>query len=133
MSIRHNEIRDVVGDLASLAWTGVVKEPEVCPGTESSPGLKADLLVRGLWHPQMNASFDIHVTDTDALSYADKSSEQVLRMAEQERKQKYLEACMTRHVAFTQLVVSVDGLLAPEFRHFLKVLADHLAEKCDKP
>ena len=35
--------------MASLAWTGVVKEPEVRPGTESSPGLKADLLVRGVW------------------------------------------------------------------------------------
>ena len=58
------------------------------PGTESSPGLKADLLIRGVWHPQQNASFDIRVTDTDALSYADKFSDQTLRAAKQEQKQK---------------------------------------------
>ena len=98
----------------------MAKEPEVRPGTDSSPGLKADLLVRGVWHPQQNASFDIRVTDTDALSYADKSSDQILRAAEHEKKQKYLEACMTRHITFTPLVVSVDGLLAPEFPFFVK-------------
>ena len=129
---RHNEIRDVIGDMASLAWTGVVKEPEVRPGTESSPGLKADLLVRGVWHPQQNASFDIRVTDTDALSYADKSSDQILRAAEHEKKQKYMEACMTRHITFTPLVVSVDGLLAPEFQFFVKTLSLRLAEKWGK-
>ena len=130
---RHNEIRDVVGDMASLAWTGVVKEPEVRPATDSSPGLKADLLVRGVWHPQQNASFDIRVTDTDALSYAGKSSEQILRAAEQENKQKYLEACTSRHITFTPLVVSVDGLLAPEFLFFIKTLALRLSEKWGKP
>ena len=130
---RHNEIRDVVGDMASLAWTGVVKEPEVRPATDSSPGLKADLLVRGVWHPQQNASFDIRVTDTDALSYAGKSSEQILRAAEQEKKQKYPVACTSRHITYTPLVVSVDGLLAPEFLFFIKTLALRLSEKWGKP
>ena len=133
VSIRHNEIRDVIGDLAALAWPCVTKEPEIKAATEMSPGLRADLLVRGVWHPQQYASFDLRVTDTDASSYGDKSSQQVLRAAEEEKKSKYLNACEMRHVSFTPLVASVDGLLAPAFQHFLKVLAGRLAEKWDKP
>ena len=53
--------------MSSLAWTGVVKEPEMRPATDSSPGLNAELLVRSIWHPQQNASFDFGVADTDVL------------------------------------------------------------------
>ena len=27
---RHNEVRDAFGDLASLVWSSVIKEPVVC-------------------------------------------------------------------------------------------------------
>ena len=43
--------------------------------------LIADLCVRGVWQPQCDALFNIHVIDTDALSSADK-------------KRKYQEACL---------------------------------------
>ena len=39
---------------------------------------------------------------------------------------------MSRHKAFTPLVVSVDGLLAPEFQFFVKTLSLRLAEKWGK-
>ena len=66
----HNEIRDAIGDLASLVWGSVVCEPVVCDKPSSSDGaLVADLCVRGVWNHQSAVLFDIHVVDTDAQSY----------------------------------------------------------------
>ena len=48
---RHNEVRDAFGDLASLVWSPVVKEPIVCDGSGSADSLIADLCVRGVWEP----------------------------------------------------------------------------------
>ena len=43
----HNEIRDAIGDLASLVYMEVIWAPV------------ADLSIRGVWHPQTVALFDI--------------------------------------------------------------------------
>ena len=49
VSRRHNEIRDVIGDLASLVWSDVVSEPVFCDKFTSSDGaLVADFCVRGI-------------------------------------------------------------------------------------
>ena len=70
VSRRHNEIRDAIGDLASLVWGNVVCEPVVCDKSSSSDGaLVADLCVRSVWIPQSEALFDIRVVDTDTQSY----------------------------------------------------------------
>ena len=45
---RHNEVWDVFGNLASLVWSPVVKEPIVCDGSGSADSLIADLCVRGV-------------------------------------------------------------------------------------
>lgn len=68
MTQRHNEVRDTLGDIASLAYREVTKEPVVKEPdkTRNLPALGADLGVRGVWQPQTEALFDIHVTDTDA-------------------------------------------------------------------
>ena len=55
---RHNEIRDALGDLASLAYRDVIREPVVRDGDADGPGLIADLGVRGVWQPQGEALFD---------------------------------------------------------------------------
>ena len=68
---RHNEIRDAFGDLATLVWNQVRREPVVREPDSScsSPALVADLAVRGVWSPQVDVLLDIRVTDTDASSY----------------------------------------------------------------
>ena len=91
VTLRHNEIRDAVGDLASILWKGVkrepvVKEPDIENGT---PTLIADLSARGVWDRQSAASFDIRVTDTDAPSYQNRNPMNVLKTAEIEKKNKY--------------------------------------------
>ena len=60
------------GDLSSLVWKQVQKEPIVCESTiddSTSEILIADLRVRGVWEPQVDVIFDVRVVDTDAPSY----------------------------------------------------------------
>ena len=45
---RHNEVKDVFNDLASLVWSPVVKEPVVCDGSASADTLITDLCVHGV-------------------------------------------------------------------------------------
>ncbi len=62
---KHNEIRDAVGDLASLAWGSVRREPVIrdTDYANNQPALVGDLGdVRGVWEPQTEALFDIYVS-----------------------------------------------------------------------
>ena len=133
--LRHNEIRDAVGDLASILWKDVkrepvVKEPDVENGT---PALSADLSAHGVWDRQSAASFEIRVTDTDAPSYQNRNPMNVLKTAKIEKKNEYGPACEEKHMSFTPLVTSIEDILAPEFTFFLKRLADGLASKWYRP
>ena len=59
VTCRHNKVCDTFGDLVSLVWSPVVKEPVVCDGSAGADTLIADLCVRGAWQPQTKALFDI--------------------------------------------------------------------------
>ena len=131
VTLRHNEIRDAVGEHASILWKDVKKEPVIKePDVENgTPALNADLSAHGVWDRQSAALFDIRVTDTDAPSYQNRNPMNVLKTAEIEKKNKYGPACEEKHMSFTSLVTSIDGVLAPEFTFFLKRLADGLESK----
>ena len=62
---RHNEVRDALGDLASIAFRDVIREPIVrdADPVRGLPALVADLGVRGLWAAQTEALLDIRVMD----------------------------------------------------------------------
>ena len=70
---RHNEICDTFGDLSSLAWSQVIREPMVKKANllSRSSILVAERFVRGVWVPQSKALFDIRIIYTDARSYPD--------------------------------------------------------------
>ena len=88
LTLPHNEIRDAVGDLASLVWKDVQREPvirEYNPQDET-PALIADLFCRGVYVRQGGASFNIRFSDTDAISYQITSPMSVLHSAEVEKK-----------------------------------------------
>ena len=58
--------------MASLVWGQVQREPIVCEATidgTCDETLIADLQIRGVWQPQVDAVFDVHVVDTNAPSY----------------------------------------------------------------
>ena len=52
---RHNEVCGAFGDLASLVWLPVVKEPVVHDGSADADVLIADLCGHGVWGPQTEA------------------------------------------------------------------------------
>ena len=130
---RHNEIKDLLGDLSCLAWPYTQKEPLIREHSENQKALRADLLIRGVWSPQETASFDIRVRDTEAKSYSNRNPEDVLESCADEKRRKYSKACHEKHIAFTPLIFSVDGMMARESKIFLRRLADRLATKWDKP
>ena len=84
---RHNEIRDAIGDLASIVYKEVIREPVVQEANNACgvPSLIADLSIRGVWQPQMVALFDIRVIDTDAPSYSHRYVAAILSSAEEEK------------------------------------------------
>ena len=55
-------------------------------GSDDAPALIADLGIRGVWLPQIEALFDIRVTDADAPSCVSCSVVNVLTMAEEKKK-----------------------------------------------
>ena len=118
----HNEVRDAIGDLASLVWSSVKHEPIVKNAhdddTCSGEVFIADLCVRGVWLPQAEALFDIRIIDTDAQSYLGHSPTQVISVAEDEKKRKYLDAAAARRAHFTPLCFSVDGVAGSEAASF---------------
>ena len=129
----HNEVRDVIGDLASVVLKEVVKEPVVqeANNVEGVPSLIADLSIR-VWQPLTVALFDVRVTDTDVPTYSQRVVSAILSSAEEAKKTTYSEAAALRRASFTQFVVSVDGVLGQEASFFIKHLAQKLAHKWKK-
>ena len=74
---QHNEIRDALRDLASIAYKEVTREPVVREAYDKNnvPALIADLGVHGCWQPQVVTLFDVRVVDTDAKSYVQRNVE----------------------------------------------------------
>ena len=130
---RHNEVRDVAGQLAALAFPHVTKEPVVREGSCNQDGLICDLAVRGVWNPQTEALFDVRVVNTDAQSYATRPVIAVLDSIAKAKKAKHHQACMDRRADFTPFITSTDGVLHREAEHFLKRLAARLSDKWIQP
>ena len=128
----HNEVRDALGDLAALAYKDVIREPFVCEGSDTAPALIADLGIKGVWLPQIEALFDIRVTDADAPSYLSRSVKNVLATVEEEKKRKYVTAAEARRGSFSPFVVTVDGALGPEAVLFLWCLAEKLSVRWER-
>uniref|UniRef100_A0A1X7U4G7 Uncharacterized protein n=1 Tax=Amphimedon queenslandica TaxID=400682 RepID=A0A1X7U4G7_AMPQE len=66
--------------------------------------------IRGVWSQQSQVLLDIRVVNTDSQSYLNQSPSNVLAIAEEEKKAKYLSACEARKALFTLICVSVDGM-----------------------
>jgi hypothetical protein len=117
---RHNEIRDALGDLASIAYKEVLREPVIRkPNVQKNvPALVADLSVR------TTTFFDERVVDTDARSYVQRDVNAVLSSIEHIKKQKYSQAAECVHALFTPFVVIADGALGVEGKAFMHLLSE---------
>ncbi|KAL5493875.1 hypothetical protein EMCRGX_G015109 [Ephydatia muelleri] len=106
--LRHNEVRDCLGDMAAQVWSQIVREPIVkeAESKADGPGLRADLGIRGVWTPQVEALFDIKVIDTDAPSHLHRTPESILDTGALEKKKLYKKAVEDRRV---HLLLSLMG------------------------
>ena len=91
------------------------------------------MLVHGLWETGSGCVLDICISDTDAKSYADKTSKRVLEDHAKRKKAKYLQSCLDRRRSFAPLVYSVDGMACKEAQAFEKRIVSHLADKWNRP
>ena len=93
-----HEVQDALGDLASIVFKNVIKEPMVKDPV---------------------ALLDVRVVDTDAPSHIHRNTDAVFSLAGEEEKRKYNSSAEARRASFTPFVVSTDGMLGREANFLL--------------
>ena len=136
-TIRHNEVRDLVGYLLSEVCHSVTIEPQLAPlsgevflaaSTNTADDARADVRARGFWTRAQDAFFDIRIFHSDATSYADKPLEKLLLQHEQQKKLEYNERIVNvDRGTFCPLVFTTAGAASPECEKFLQRLCGMLA------
>ena len=153
---RHNEIRDELAYLATLATSSnrVHDEPYINIGrntevngvpahanvdtSRANPAAgkdfeRGDVLIHGLFDRKTSCIIDVRVTDTDQLSYLLTPPSKVLKSQEGSKKKNYLEACLEQRRHFSPYVVDTYRLLGEEAKSINKRLGSKLAEKWKSP
>jgi len=144
VTIRHDEIKDELIDIASRAFTpsAVRDEPVInpCRATDNSTTAdveatnrnRGDVLIRGLWERGTDCIIDVRVTDTNAKSVIRRNPEDVLEAQEREKMKKHLKACQDQRRHFTPFVVSCTGRIGKQAKALIRNLAGRLSDKPDK-
>ena len=94
---RHNEKRDLEAELLDMVCHDVAVEPtlqsltgeELNREASTAPDARLDVQCRGFWERQRAAFFDIRVCHPNADSYRDLTPNEVYKLHEDKRKQKY--------------------------------------------
>jgi hypothetical protein len=136
---RHNELRDLTGELLEEVCHDVCIEPPLGELTGetltlrsaiSSDEARLDISARGVWTKGQRAFFDVRVFDPLAQSYKDHTLDQAYHLNEAEKKRAYNERILqVENGTFTPLVFCAAGGMGPECSAFFKQLASLIAEK----
>ncbi|XP_065182324.1 fibrillin-3-like [Sycon ciliatum] len=136
-TIRHNEVRDMVGELLTEVCHAVAIEPQLAPlsgevftaaSTNTAEDARADVRARGFWTRAQDAFFDVRVFHPDAASYSAQPLDALLLQHERQKKLQYGERILiVDRGTFSPLVLSTSGVAAPECEMFLKRLCGLLA------
>ena len=137
-TIRHNELRDIIGRLASEVCHNVAIEPQLQPlngevfkakTTTTSPAARADIRMTGFWTRQEDAFFDIRVCHVNAPSYLSMTPKETLEHHERLKRLEYEERVINvDHGSFCPLVFSTTGATGQLCDRFLKRLGGMIAE-----
>ena len=94
---------------------------------QATRGDRGNILLRSFWESGTDCIVDVRMTDCNAPSQHQASSERILENHEKKKKkQKYLRACLDQRMYFTPLVFRTDGMMGREAKAFNKSLARHL-------
>ena len=140
-TIRHNELRDLIGSLLTEVCHNVCVEPLLQPlsgetfrsrTTNTSEEARADVRATGFWTRCEEAFFDIRVFHPNAASYKTTSPEDLFRQHERQKKLEYEERIVNiDRGSFCPLVFSTTGATGAICDRFLRKLAAKLSDSDD--
>ena len=132
-TIRHNELRDLIGKLLSEVCHNVAIEPTLASlsgeklqrrSTNTAPEARLDVRARGFWSRQEDAFFDVRVFHPGASSYKSTSPNDLFQRHERLKQLEYEERITNvDHGSFCPLVFATTGAAGPLCARFLKRLA----------
>ena len=139
MTIRHNELRNLTGELLAEVCYDIKIEPQLTPLTgeklshkssNQSDDARLDVPARGFSQRGGKAFLDIRVYNPLAKSYSSQDLNAAHRRNETEKKRQYGDRIrQIEHASFNPLVFTCFGGMAWECQMFNKRLSELLAEK----
>ena len=138
-TLRHHAIRDALYEIATCfgPFHHVRKEPVLSQQTivvnpdgtrVTTPGLRPDLVISGLFEAESPTYLDICVSDTDAGSYLRMTPSELLAQQEHDKISKYKEEVQRFNGSIAPFALSSDGLLAPQADRVLQQIAKRIME-----
>jgi len=143
--LRHDLVKKEWNSLCSQAISSskVFDEPPIHTGRADldEPALNAgersqergDIGVVGFWKQRRMCIFDVRVTHLEISSNMKYTVQTALKIPENEKKARYLEACEAMRRDFVPLVFSADGMFSPATLAAVKRLSQLLSEKWEAP
>ena len=139
MSIRHNDLCDLLARIVSEVCKDTEIEPKLLPlpgyelhgrTTNGSNEERLDIRAQGFWNRDQQTFFDIRVFDPNACRYLNKSLQQCHAMNEHEKKRLYNEWMLqVDHGTFTPLVFSIYGSMGRECNMFYSRLSQLISDR----
>ena len=142
ISLRHNEVRDLLAELLSETCHNVTTEPELQPltvasqssATNTSDCARLDIQASGFWGGSRfeTAYFDVRVFNPYAASYRSTPPSRIFQSHDKQKRRQYEHRVQeVEGGSFTPLVFSTNGAAGRTSTVFLKRLASLLADKRD--
>ncbi|PFX23725.1 hypothetical protein AWC38_SpisGene11699 [Stylophora pistillata] len=126
-------------DLRAEVCNNVKIEPRLQPldnerlhlrSAATSPEARLDIKAGGFWSRGVTAFFDARVTHVNSKCYQNKTTSEVFKEQEDEKKRKYQQRVLDLEMgSFTPLVFGTNGGMGNECQHFLKHPTDKKAQK----
>ena len=141
MTLKHNDLRDNIGEILQEVTNNVRIEPILQPitGEEQSIGGKvsvdarADISARGFWYLGQRAFFDVRIFDPNAQRHENKTFRRCYELNEHEKKKGYSSRILNvEQGSFTPLVFSITGGMGRECSMFVKRLCQMISLKRNK-
>ena len=140
---RRDDVRDLLKAFINKVCNNVEIEPRLQPldkerlhlrSAVTSSEERLDIKAGGFWSRGVTAFFDVRVTHVTSKCYQNKTTFQVFKEREDEKKREYLQRVLDVEMgSFTPLVFGTNGGMGNECQRFLKHLADKIAQKDTEP
>ena len=140
---RHDGVCDLLTAFINKVCNNVEIEPRLQPldnerlhlrGAVTSSEVRLDIKAGGFWSRGITAFFDVRVTHVNSKCYQNKTTFEVFKEQEDEKKRKYQQRVLDVEIgSFTPLVSGTNGGMGNEFQRFQKHLADKIAQKDTEP